>query len=87
MNSDIINAIWEFAGAVFMLRAIQVILRDKLVKGIDWTTIFFFASWGLWNTYFYPDNGLIWSWYGSIFLCLTNTIYLILLIYYSRKQR
>jgi hypothetical protein len=87
LTSDIINALWELAGALFMLRAIIVILEHKEVRGIEWSTIFFFSSWGLWNTIFYPTNGFFWSWVASIFLCAGNITYLILLIYYSRKNK
>lgn len=86
MNTDLINACWEFAGAAFMLRAITIVLKDKVVKGIDWTIIFFFTTWGFWNTYFYPTNGFPYSFAGSVCLAAMNLIYLILLIYYSRKQ-
>lgn len=87
MTTDFINALWELAGAAVLVHSIFILLRQKDVKGIGWQQVFFFTAWGCWNVYFYPDNGLYWSWYAGILLALCNLIYFMLLIYYSRKAK
>jgi hypothetical protein len=87
MSSDFINALWELAGASVLIHSIYTVLKDKDVKGIGWQQVAFFTTWGLWNVYFYPDNGLYCSFYAGMLLALCNLIYFILLVYYKRKAK
>ena len=83
-NGDFVNAVFEAIGAVFVLMHVQKLQRDKEVKGVSILATIFFTAWGMWNVYFYPNNGLMWSFIGGIFICLANLIWVIQLIYYSK---
>lgn len=85
-ESDIINALFELCGAAFTLISVLKLLKDKEVKGVSWLTLGFFTSWGIWNVYFYPANGLYWSFAAGVVLCLTNLLWTGMLIYYSKKK-
>lgn len=83
--TDLINAIWEVLGGLFVIPSIVSIAKTKEVKGVNWSTIMFFFIWGLWNIYFYPHNGFILSFYGGVFLSILNFIWVLMLIKYSKK--
>lgn len=85
MTPDIINGLFEVFGGVFITMSIIKLHRDKQVAGVNWLMIAFFAAWGYWNLYFYPSLGQWWSFWGGIGVVITNTIYLGMLIYYSRR--
>lgn len=85
-NNDIINACWEFMGGISVFSSIKTLYLDKMVKGYNWKTIFFFTSWGIWNVYFYPVNNHMYSFYGGLFLCSMNITWVIFILYYKFKK-
>jgi len=85
--TDIINGVFEIFGGIFIIPSILKVLKEKSVKGINWVTTLFFTCWGLWNLIFYPVQGLKMSFYGGVFLVLANLTWLVLLIYYQRKEK
>ena len=82
--TDLVNGAWEIIGGLFIIPSILNTIKEKEVKGVNWLTILFFLAWGLWNIYFYPSNGLMFSFYGGIFLGVMNLIWVILLIKYNK---
>lgn len=83
--TDLINAIFEFAGGLAIIPSIYAVYRDKQVKGVNWLTTGFFALWGLWNTFFYPYNGFILSCIAGVWLATLNVWWVVLQIHYSNK--
>jgi len=83
--TDLINGFFEFLGFLFIIPSIKNIIKEKEVKGVNWLTVGFFTIWGVWNLIFYSCNNLSLSLVGSIFLCIANFIWLILLIKYTKK--
>lgn len=83
ITPDQINGLFEIVGSAFVLPSIIAIIKQKEVHGINWITQLFFTSWSIWNLYFYPSEELFSSFYGAVFLSLSQLIWLILLIYYS----
>lgn len=86
MIPDLINGMFELFGAAFIILNIRQILRDKEVKGVYWPTMMFFMTWGYWNIFYYPSLGQWLSFAGGIAIAATNTVYVILLIHYSKKK-
>jgi len=82
---DIINGSFESLGSLFILLSIIKLHKDKVVKGVSWIAVGFFAAWGYWNLFYYPHLGQWISFYGGVAIVITNTIWLIQLIYYSQK--
>jgi len=89
MNSwaDALNGSLELLGGLFIAFSIARILRDKEVRGISWIHVGFFTIWGLWNLFYYPHLGQTWSFIGGIGVFVANSIYLALLIYFSRNKK
>jgi hypothetical protein len=83
---DLINGSFECFGGFFIVLNIFTLLKDKQVKGIHWGSTIFFTSWGLWNVWYYPFLGQYISFFGGMFICFANVIWLCLRIYYSRKK-
>ena len=82
---DLINGSFEMLGGAFILLSIRKLLRDKIVRGVSWIHVFYFAVWGIWNLYYYPSLGQTFSFIGGISVAVTNTIYTALLIWYTVK--
>ncbi len=87
MNSlpDLINGSFELLGGVVILLSIRRVLKDKKVAGVSWPHVAFFAAWGFWNLFYYPHLGQWLSFAGGLLIVTTNTIWVALLIYYTRK--
>lgn len=84
---DAINAGFELVGAILMVLNIRAVLRDKMVRGVNWLVIAFFASWGFWNLLYYPHLGQWFSFAAGVLLVTGNTVYAALLVYYIRKEK
>lgn len=84
MNApDLINGIFESIGSLFILLSILKLHRDKLVKGVSWIHVGFFATWGYWNLYYYPHLEQWVSFWGGVGIVITNTIWSVQLVYYT----
>jgi ABC-type transport system involved in cytochrome c biogenesis permease subunit len=83
---DIINCTFESMGGFFVLASIIKTYKDKKVRGIHWLTTLFFAAWGYWNLFYYPLLGQWASLFGGIFVTLANTVWVSMLVYYTRKE-
>lgn len=84
---DIVNGIFESLGAIFVFFSIRKLWRNKSAAGVSWFTIGYFASWGLWNLYYYPHLGQWISFYGGIGVAIANIIYTGMILWYSRKGK
>jgi len=80
---DFINGLFESCGGFFILFSVIKLHREKTVHGVHWVHTSFFTSWGFWNLYYYPTLDQWFSFYGGLFLVLTNTFWLGQLIYYG----
>ena len=78
-----LNAIFEGFGALFVCKSIYTLYKDKIVSGVSKLTMFFFASWGYWNIYYYWYLCQPFSWWCGVALCITNTIWVGQMMYYT----
>lgn len=86
-TNDLINGIFETFGAVLCWGNVLRLYKDKYVSGISWTVQAFFASWGLWNLYYYPSLGQWASFYGGIGLALGNIVWVVMALHYQRSSK
>ena len=86
MWPDIVNGTFEMCGAPFIILSIIKLAKEKRVRGISWVHAGFFALWGYWNLFYYPHLNQWVSFIGGIAIVITNTIWLIQLVYYSNKE-
>lgn len=85
--ADLVNATFELSGSFFVALSVVATWRAKRTEGIDLRTVGFFASWGLWNLYYYPSLGQWWSFAGGVAVCAANFTWLALIVYYRRQPR
>lgn len=87
ITPDHVNACFEGGSSLLGLLNIRQLLRDKAVKGFSPAPLAFFTMWGLWNLFYYPHMGQIWSFIGGCAIASENAIYLGLVLYYLRRSR
>ena len=87
MWQDIINGMFECLGGFFVFLSCWKLLKQKKVRGVSFFHIAYFTFWGFWNLYYYPFLKQWTSFIGGSLVVLTNTFWLILLIYYIRRER
>lgn len=83
---DMINGLFEFCGSIVLWRSVYVMYKDKGYLGIHWLTVGFFSIWGYWNMYYYPSLDQWLSFTGGLSITLANTIWLVQMLYYGRKE-
>lgn len=84
-RSDKINSGFEILGGFFTLFHIARIVQDKSVAGVSPLTVAFFTLWGYWNLYYYRSIQQRWSLRATYFITAMNSVWLVLLLYYSMK--
>lgn len=77
--ADIINGTFEGLASLMVLNHCRVLLRDRAVAGVSIASTAFFTLWGVWNCFYYPHLGQVWSFVGGLFVVAANTVYVALL--------
>ena len=86
MIADKINGTYELIGGLFVFLHCWKLFKDKSVKGVSVKSFVFFASWGVWNLYYYPHLGQMWSFIGGCHIVFWNIVWICLAVYYKKKQ-
>jgi hypothetical protein len=84
--NDAINGLFELIGGLLICMSIRQLHHDKQVRGVSILPTTFFATWGLWNVWFYPSLGCWFSFAGGLVVVTANLIWVGQMIYYSRSQ-
>jgi len=82
MTPDITNALFELIGGYFTWINAWILFKDKEIKGVYLPAWVFFTSWGVWNLFYYPAIGQMWSFYAGIFLVSGNVVWVSLAFKY-----
>lgn len=80
MNPDMVNGLFEMAGAAFVCMHAHATWRARSSAGISLLACFLFAVWGAWNLFYYPWLGQFWSFAGGILVFIANIAWLTLVI-------
>lgn len=83
MSPDVINAGFEFVGALTILMSAYKCYCNKSAAGIHWGMVAFMTGWGFWNLFFYGGLEQHWSFWAGVFMLLSNLLYVGLLIRYT----
>lgn len=84
---DILNGLFESCGGFFIGLSILKLHREKLVRGVSWTHVAFFSTWGFWNLYFYPHLDQWFSFWGGAALVAANATWLGQIVYYNHRAK
>lgn len=87
MTPDMINGLFEFIGGLLLLFSVCKLHKDRIIRGVSWLPVSFFAAWGIWNLYFYPSLGQWYSFWGGVFLVTINTFYVIQMFYFIELEK
>ena len=86
LTPDLINGVFETLGGLFVANHCRALMKDKAVKGLSILSVICFFLWGVWNLWYYPHLGQMWSFYGGVATVSANVVYISLLLYYKRNQ-
>lgn len=85
-NVDMINAVFEGGGAIFLCLNVRRLLRDRSVKGVSLVTTTWWTTWGFWNVYYYRAVTCPASFYAGIAVVAVNAVWLALAVWYARRD-
>lgn len=86
MTPDMVNGLFEFLGSVMLWTNIKQLRKDKEIKGVNWWTVLFFTSWGIWNLFYYSNLNQWCSFVGGISIAFANVVWLVLLLWYKATR-
>ena len=86
MTPDVVNGLFEFAGSIFTWMNCWRVHKDRGYAGLYLPGIVFFFLWGVWNLYYYPLLGQLWSFLGGVSIVLANLIWIALMVAYGKKS-
>lgn len=84
---DIINGSFEALAGLMVLNHCRVLRADRRVAGVSIASVFFFTLWGVWNLFYYPALGQLWSFAGGVVVMAANALYVALLLHYTGGLR
>lgn len=84
---DLMNGIFELGGAFALYQNVRTLRQDKMVRGVHWLPTGFFAAWGLWNLFYYPNLDQWFSFFGGVAIVSINLLWLGMMVYYMRKEK
>lgn len=84
---DAINGTFEVLGSVMIWRNVLELHRDKMVRGVHWLPVGFFAAWGYWNLFYYPHLDQWLSFWGGVSIVVANTVWLWQMLHYGRGPK
>ena len=84
---DAMNGMFELLGAPFIFLSVIKLYKEKVVRGVSWYAVAFFASWGYWNLFYYFHLHQWCSFTGGLAIVTVNTIWLGQMLYYISKEK
>lgn len=87
MTPDHINAGFELVAGILLTFNVVRIYYDKKTRGVSILPLSFMVLWGLWNCYFYPSLGVMWSFYCGLFCTAINAIWISQMFYYRKQEK
>lgn len=84
---DAVNGAFEALAGLSGINNCRTLYRDKKVRGVSKASTAFFVSWGIWNLFYYPHLGQWISFVGGLFITVTNSVWLGMMIWYTWRKR
>lgn len=84
---DVINGCFEGVGSILIWLNVFRLAQDKTVKGSNWWVMIFFASWAVFNLYFYPHLGQEWSFLGGLSMFVAEFVWVVMAYYYCNRSK
>lgn len=84
MTADLANGLFEGLGAVFLAMNVRQLWQDRELRGVHWAPTVFFTAWSSFNLWFYPSQGLWWSFWGGLSIAIVNAVWLLSVVKFRR---
>lgn len=68
--------LFEFGGGFAIWGNVLKLLKDKMVRGINFKSVVFFTAWGVWNLYYYPFLGQWIAFWCGLSIAAGNVVWL-----------
>jgi hypothetical protein len=85
MWADNVNGLYELLAGLFVLNHCRAVWKDKSVKGVSIVSTMFFATWGIWNLYYYPSLGQWMSFFGGLSVVSANIFWIVLMLKFRKN--
>jgi hypothetical protein len=86
MVPDFINACFLFTAAICCIFSIVKISKDKTIKGVSILQILHLWAWTTWGVFFYAYYQIYLSFWCSLILTITETIWVAQIFYYRERN-
>ncbi len=73
---DIVNSVFELFAGFAILMHCRAATKAQNVAGVSVLATIFFASWGVWNLFYYPMLGQWFSFFAGIFVMYANVMWI-----------
>lgn len=87
LTPDNINGLYEGIGGLFLWKNVHRLYKDKIIRGVSILSTTFFASWGVWNLYYYPYLNQWFSFSGGCIIVAANVVWVGQMIYYTWREK
>lgn len=84
---DLGNAFFEFGASLAIWLGVYKLYIDKELKGWSVISTMFFASWGLYNLFFYPSLNQWYSALAGCFVVTANIVWISMVFYYRARAK
>jgi hypothetical protein len=84
---DVINALFQLGGAIAAWKNVQMIWKERQVKGVFWPLTIYYAVWGLWNLVFFSHLAQWWSLASGTLLVSGNLVWSGIALAHHRTKR
>lgn len=84
---DVINGLFELLSGVFLWNNVMILVKHKSVRGVSVITTFVFATWGVWNLFYYPHLNQWFSFVGGLNVVSANATWVYLAIKYKENKK
>ena len=84
---DVINALFQLGGAIAAWKNVQMIWKERQVKGVFWPLTIYYAVWGLWNLAFFSHLAQWWSLASGTLLVSGNLVWSGIALAHHRTKR
>lgn len=81
---DTINSAFLFGGGIFIWMNVYRAWKDKVIRGVSVWPSLWFATWGVWDCYYFPHLDQWFSFVSSALAVLPNSAWLYL--YWKYKE-
>ncbi len=87
IEPDVINGLFQLIGSLATWLNVVYLYKHKQANGVHVSTFIFFATWGVWNLYYYSHLDQVFSYWTGFSQILANLAWIVLYIRYRKNER